>query len=99
MTTQSYFQRANVVFEVPTHPGDKPMHTVGMTGNQITETNRQYAHDLSEFRIYTNTAEALKKQILKAIPDTYITILQDAGHRCHRTRHIPSGPGYKSDGP
>jgi len=77
MTTQSYFQRANVVFEVPTHPGDKPMHTVGMTGNQITETNRQYAHDLSEFRIYTNTAEALKKQILKAIPDTYITILED----------------------
>ena len=77
MTTQAYFARANVVFDVPTHPGDAPMHTVGMTGNQITETNRQYAHDLSEFRIFTNTAEALKKQILKAIPETYITILED----------------------
>ena len=77
MTTQAYFLRANVVFEVPQHPGDSPMHTVGMTGNQITEVNRQYAHNLSEFRMYTNTAEALKKQILKAIPNRYITILED----------------------
>ena len=77
MTAVDYLARATVLFNPPDHPGAAPPVLVAPTNAQITENNRSFAHDLSEFRTYTNTAEALKKQILIAIPDRYLTILED----------------------
>ena len=77
MTPTEYLARANIIFEPPTHPGPAPLHADGATGHQITETNRQFSHALSEFRTYNNTAESLKKQIITAVPTRYITILED----------------------
>ena len=77
MTPAEYLARANIIFDAPAHPGTAPVHLETATGHQITETNRQFSHALSEFRIYHNTAEALRKQIIMAVPNRYITILED----------------------
>ena len=77
MTAEDYLARAQVPFIPPVHPGAAPTHLEAPTGAQITETNRRFAHDLSEFRTFTNTAEALKKQVITAIQNRYITILED----------------------
>jgi hypothetical protein len=43
----------------------------------ITETNRQFAHDLAEFSNHNATIEGLKQQILQAIAERYLNILED----------------------
>lgn len=72
-----YLARATVPFVEPTHPGNVPEHAAGATGPQITETNRQFLADSSEYQKYLVTRAALQQQILTAVPSTYTNSLKD----------------------
>ena len=61
----------------PVHPGANPVHLVGATAAQITETNRQYQASLVEMQTYHAINAILKTQLLAAVPDTYTEILKD----------------------
>ncbi|CAB9524069.1 hypothetical protein SEMRO_1490_G277030.1 [Seminavis robusta] len=60
----------------PVHPGPEPIHGDAPTAAQITETNRTYAANENKFLIYRATETALQKQLLEAIPDTFIKSLK-----------------------
>jgi hypothetical protein len=66
-----------VEFVPPAHPGAQPVHPAQPTQHQITEINRQFAADLKEFHTFTSVAANLKKQIIQAVPATYINELSD----------------------
>jgi hypothetical protein len=66
----------NVVFVIPVYPGNAPFHPPGATNAQITETNRQYKADLDEYRVFNNTEQALKRQLLTAVDRLYLNELQ-----------------------
>jgi hypothetical protein len=66
----------NIPFVAPAHPGANPVHVAGATNAIITETNRRYAADLVEFNTFRTTEAALKKQLIAAIPGTYINQLK-----------------------
>jgi hypothetical protein len=72
-----YLTIVGIAFTAPLHPGPAPIHIAGATGHQITETNRQYAAELKEFRVFTSVEANLKKEIIQAVPDTYINELND----------------------
>jgi hypothetical protein len=63
-------------FNAPIHPaGIAPVHAATATQAQITETNRQHAADLSEHNLYNTVMEEIKKQILAAVPNLYLTTI------------------------
>jgi hypothetical protein len=72
-----YLILSGIPFVPPVHPGNAPVHAVGATGPQITETNRQFSADLKEFTLYFNTEAALKKVLLQAVPATFTQKLRD----------------------
>ena len=61
----------------PAHPGAAPVHANGATAAQITETNRAYKANLSEYALYSTVIATLKKQLIAAIPETYIKTKKD----------------------
>lgn len=65
-----------IAFVPPVYPGDAPVHGAAATGPQITETNRQYAQNLADFKVYNNTEQALKRQVLAAVDRLYVNELQ-----------------------
>lgn len=77
MPAADYLARAGQAFVIPIHPGDAPVHAAAATAAQITETNRQFAHDLNEFTLFTTVTEELKKQILIAVESRYLSMLED----------------------
>jgi hypothetical protein len=77
MSDADYVARAGVPFIIPIHPGAAPVHALGATAPQITETNRQYAADLAEHTHYLTVVEELKRQILQAVLPRYFRILAD----------------------
>jgi hypothetical protein len=78
MSDATYLARTAVPFAPPVHPGVAPVHAAAATGPAITETNRQYAYDLSEHTRYLSVREELKRQILNAVAPRYLSILEDA---------------------
>ena len=68
---------SGTAFIKPVHPGPSPDHDNEATQYQITEINRQYAADLKEFNAYIAVDANLKKQLIKAVPDTFIDELSD----------------------
>ena len=77
MPADKYLLLAGVAFNAPVHPGNAPQHGAGATTAQITETNRQYAANLTEYMLYRTVNEELKKQILAAVPILYLATLSD----------------------
>jgi hypothetical protein len=69
----------NVAIVAPVHPGANPIHVVGETAAVITETNRRFAADLLEFNTYRTTDAVLEKQLIAAVPGTYINSLKQLG--------------------
>ena len=67
----------NVAFVVPANPGVAPVHAAGETAFVIAEVNRQYTNNMTDFRTYNNTEAAIKKQILTAVPLTFINQIRD----------------------
>ena len=72
ISTASYTALTGAPFNTPVHPGDAPMHQPGATGPQITETNRLYISDLALFNVLSSVEASLKKQLLAAVPRTFI---------------------------
>jgi hypothetical protein len=68
---------ATVPFVAPVNPGVAPVIPPAATQTQITETNRQFLADQKEFTIYKTTKVTLKKQVLEAVPATYVNKLKD----------------------
>jgi hypothetical protein len=77
MTPAAYLAISGIAFAVPIHPGPAPIHPNNATGPVITEINRQYTADLKEFNVYLAVEANLKKQLIQAVPDTYINELKD----------------------
>jgi hypothetical protein len=72
VSAAAYQVFANVGFNLPTHPGPAPVHAAAATAAAITETNRQYSANLKEFQVFTSTEASLSKQLIAAVPSTYI---------------------------
>jgi hypothetical protein len=49
MPDADYLALAGQVFTIPQHPGNLPVHAVGVTCPQITETNWQYDANLAAY--------------------------------------------------
>jgi hypothetical protein len=77
MPAADYLARAGVIFDLPIHPGNAPVHPVQSTQAQITKMNHQYAANLVEYTLYRTVNEELKKQVLTTIPVLYLAILSD----------------------
>jgi hypothetical protein len=63
-------------FIAPMNPGNLP-ETMQMTAAQRTVALAEYQHNQVEFQTFTFTTNALRQQLIKAIPSTYISTLQD----------------------
>jgi hypothetical protein len=68
---------SGTAFTPPVHPGPAPIHEPNSTQHRITEVNRAYAANLKEFNVYIAVDANLKKQLIKAVPDTFIDELSD----------------------
>ena len=66
-----------VQFIAPPNPGPAPVHANQATGPQITETNRQFKAAQEEKASYDNTEASLKKQLIEAVGDDFISIHRD----------------------
>lgn len=76
LSADAYLAIAGVPFLAPQDPGDAPVHALGATGPQITETNRQFLESRNEFRLYSSVSQALKKQLLNAVDPLYTATLK-----------------------
>ena len=65
-------------WDAPIHPGNAPVHAANATAAAIAENIRLYNMTIAECDIYNQVQQTLKKQILQAVPDTYLAVLQDA---------------------
>jgi hypothetical protein len=72
VTEEVYLADSGVEFEEPTNPGTKPVHKDSATTTQITEGNRQYTADVTEFNLYANTEARLK---LEAVPEDFTSAM------------------------
>jgi hypothetical protein len=77
MSPAAYLIRTGVAFAAPAHPGDAPIHAVGATTAQITETNRRFKHELADHRLFRTVSEEMKQQILLAVPNRYYCRLEN----------------------
>jgi hypothetical protein len=64
-------------FEPPINPGLTPTLPANATSNQITEANRQYCVDQSEYSLYLAVKRNLKTQLTSAIDSLFIDELDD----------------------
>jgi hypothetical protein len=58
-------------------PPLQPNHPAGATAAQIAEANRQHAENVREWREYNNIQAALRKQLLNAVEDVYVSAIKD----------------------
>jgi hypothetical protein len=77
ITAAAYATLSATVFVAPTSPGDHPTHPDGATAAVIMENNRRHKLSVAEFKLYTETGKCLKKQLIAAIPPTFIAELSD----------------------
>jgi hypothetical protein len=77
MPPATYLLRSGIPFVPPIHPGNAPIHVPNATGNQITEGNRQYKQDLYDFQTYSNLKTTLKQQLIAAVNEDFLRILED----------------------
>lgn len=66
----------NIPFVPPAHPGPAPIIPANATAAVITEANRQYNADLLEASVFNSVHNNLKKQLLAAVPETYLDELR-----------------------
>jgi hypothetical protein len=72
MPHADYLALAGQVFTIPQHPGNLPVHAVGATSPQITETNRQYDANLAAYMHCKEVDAALWEQILTTVNKTFV---------------------------
>ena len=69
--------QGGVIFNAPIAPPAAPVHPAGVTGQQITEINRQWTADQDEYQKYITVLAALTQQILLKVPSTYYATIAD----------------------
>ena len=67
---------AGTVFDPPVNPGPLPA-TAAMTTAVRSIVMEEYKYNQAEFHLYSFTENALRQQLLKAVPDTHVKALQD----------------------
>ncbi len=78
MSAADYLQLAGVAFTAPVHPGAAPIHAAGARqAHTILETNQKVQAAIQEFTLYLNMQLLIKNQILEAVPNRYLEILED----------------------
>jgi hypothetical protein len=76
MPTPAYLAHPGAaVFDPTIHPGIAPPTVTGTAA--IAEAHRKFLADIKEHTHCTTVCEELKKQIIAAVPDTYLAILSD----------------------
>jgi hypothetical protein len=65
-------------FNIPENPPAQPIHPAGATISVITEANRQHLEAKQIFKTYHAVDQALRKQVLAAVPDVYTRALKHA---------------------
>lgn len=61
----------------PINPGNAPVIPNGATQAQILNAQHQWEREKAEWELYNTTVSALKRQLLTAIDDVYISSLED----------------------
>jgi hypothetical protein len=65
-------------WNIPARPATLPNIPNGATGPQISENGvRQHSEDLRAWKAYNNVEAALKKQLITAIPPTYLRAIKN----------------------
>ena len=77
MTPAKYLTITPIPFDIPVPPTRNPVHAVGATGNAMTETNRQHKADQKEYDTFIAVQNALRSQLIAAVPYKYIETLSD----------------------
>ena len=77
MGPNEYFLRTGVPFIAPDHPGIQPDHANNATNAQITQANRIYDTNLSDFNTYRSVIAELRQQIIQAVDSIYYNVLED----------------------
>jgi hypothetical protein len=77
MSNAAYVARAGLLFIVPVHPGDAPIHAAGATAAQIAENIRLFNQVLTDHTLYHRVATELKAQVLAAVDNMYLHELED----------------------
>jgi hypothetical protein len=70
LSPAAYLAIAHVALIEPQHPGPNPVHILGATAAQITESNRAHAAALVQYNTYHTVEQQLKTMLLKAVPAT-----------------------------
>jgi hypothetical protein len=76
-STANYLSITGTPFDPPLNPGLTPTLPDHATGNQITEANRQYSVDQSEYSLYLSVERNLKSQLTSAVDPLFIDELRD----------------------
>lgn len=61
----------------PANPGNAPVIPVGATQAQILNAQHQWEREKTEWELFNSTTSALKRQLLAAVDNTYISSLED----------------------
>jgi hypothetical protein len=77
MTEADYLARTGVVFFLPVHPGDAPVHQATATGLQIAEIICLFNQHVNAHQLFDNVQTQLKQQLLKAVEYRYLQFLED----------------------
>lgn len=77
MPAANYLALTGHAFMLPLHPGAAPVHAVGATAAQITETNRVFTATLAELTTANQFRQEIKKLILAAVNSIYLASLED----------------------
>jgi hypothetical protein len=77
MTPAKYLTITALPFVIPVPPTLNPVHAAGATGPAITETNRQHAAAQKEYATFIAVENALRSQLIAAVPYKYIQVLSD----------------------
>ena len=70
-----YATLSATAFVAPTLPA--AVNPAGLTGPQIAEANQIYAEQLTEFHLYVNVQNVLKKQIVAAVKPIFLQSIQE----------------------
>jgi hypothetical protein len=94
LSPAAYLAIANVAFIKPQHPGPNPVHILGATTAQITESNRAHAAALVQYNAYHTVEQQLKTMVLEAIPATFVqlSVVPNSVHPCREGGPLFKGP-------
>jgi hypothetical protein len=77
VSAATYISITGTPFQAPVNPTEQPDHPRGSTEAEITELNRQHLVNQKVYRLYQQTNNSLRNQLIAAVPLLYIEDLLD----------------------